>query len=241
VGYDPQKDLVYVAVEVRDDRVVIGNNYNATDACEVYVDGRPDVPMQYVLVPGAGGSYLPGAPNPNLYRGDIYKTRTQAAYSRKGEVTIYEWAVEAFERYPDRSLELRPGARLLFDVVVVDKDAPHGDYAFVCWGPKDGAKYDGANRVGRLELTDEEVSKGLLAAMGSALRRAGQWLGMALVVLAAVWAGLAARRRVRSTGTAARLKDIEQRLTETQEVMIELSEKYDRLEEQMRQLTEKGE
>ncbi|MFT5373379.1 MAG: hypothetical protein ACI906_000194, partial [Candidatus Latescibacterota bacterium] len=57
VGYDPDENLIYVAIEVRDDQVVVGTNYDNTDATEVYVNGNDDWPMQYAVVPGGGGSY----------------------------------------------------------------------------------------------------------------------------------------------------------------------------------------
>ena len=39
VGYDPGENLLYVAVKVRDDALVVGNNAHSTDACEIYVHG----------------------------------------------------------------------------------------------------------------------------------------------------------------------------------------------------------
>ena len=41
VGYDPKEQLIYLAVIVRDDKLVVGNTSHLdTDAVEVYVDGR---------------------------------------------------------------------------------------------------------------------------------------------------------------------------------------------------------
>ena len=93
VGYSPDENLIYVAVEVRDDQMVIGNNYDATDAVEVYVNRHEGRHMQYAVVPGAGGSYNRGGPNPHLYQGVIHQTRTQVAHSRHGDRTVYEWAI----------------------------------------------------------------------------------------------------------------------------------------------------
>ena len=246
VGYDPQKNLVYVAVEVRDDHLVIGDNYDLTDAVEIYINREAHWPMQYALVPGAGGSYNRGSPNPNLYQGNIYQTRAQAAYSRQGDITIYEWAVEAFEDYPDRPLALTPGRKLLFDVVAIDKDPGEQGYGFVAWGPSSSEKYGGANRVGRLELTGAVVPvtaqawwgqidiRNLVADIADAL--------IAIFIILSIGTAIAivisvVRRPSKGAvppevleGMVTRLEAIERRLTDTQDVMIDLSEKYDRLE-----------
>ena len=56
--------------------------------------------------------------------GDIGKTKTRMAYRRVGDVTTYEWALQAFDRYPDQPTKLFPNKKIGFDVVVVDKDRP---------------------------------------------------------------------------------------------------------------------
>ncbi len=244
VGYDPDENLIYVAVEVRDDQLVIGNNYDNTDAMEVYVNGNDEWPMQYAVVPGGGGSYNFGGPNPHLYQGDIHETRTRVAYGRRGDVTVYEWALEAFDEYPDRPMELTPGRKLLFDVVAIDRDPGEEGYGFVAWGPNNSQKYGGANRVGRLELGGssaqqsawwmdrhyksilEDVVDGIIAIF--ILFSIGGAVGL-LVFLAR--RGGKGRVRPEVVGDIhARLDAIEQRLTDTQDVMIALSEKYDRLD-----------
>lgn len=153
MGYDPDEDLVYLAVEVRDDAKWTGNGYAATDACEVYVSGLSGRnPLQYVMIPGKG-SYGPGYDgNPGLYRGSMRNTRTRGAFQRRGDVTVYEWAIEVFDRYPDRPTDLEAGGTIGFDVVVVDKDAT-GATAWVPWGPALSRKYDGDDRIGRMVLS----------------------------------------------------------------------------------------
>ncbi len=247
VGYNPDENLIYVAVEVRDDQVVLGNNYDVTDAVEVYVDRNEDEPMQYAVVPGPGGSYNRGGPNPYLYRGDIYQTRTQVAHRRHGDVTVYEWALEAFDDYPDRPMQLTPGRKLLFDVVAIDRDPGEDGYGFVAWGPNHPNKYDGANRVGRLELGGrpmqwggspwwmdshyksiiEDIIDGSMAIL--ILLAIGISIGM--VINLARRGGKAGVRPEEMRVLNERLDMIEQRLTDTQDVMIALSEKYDRLDD----------
>src|SRR3954466_7879382 len=62
--------------------------------------------------------------NPVLAFGDITKTKTRMAYRRKGDVTSYEWALQAFDQYPDRHTRLMPGVQVGFDLVVCDRDKP---------------------------------------------------------------------------------------------------------------------
>ena len=40
-------------------------------------------------------------------------------------VTTYEWAIKAYDRYPDEPTRLHSGKRLGFEVAVVDKDHPN--------------------------------------------------------------------------------------------------------------------
>jgi len=159
VGFDPDENLLYVGVEVRDDYLKVGNDSRNTDACEVYVYGgaRGDKrklsnPLQYVMVPG-GGSYG-GQGNPSLMGGEIGRTRTQGAYSRKGDFTVYEWAIEVFEKFPKSTVDLRSGIVVGFDVVVVDEDH-WGTAAWVSWGPSVADKSGSPGRIGRLKLLDE--------------------------------------------------------------------------------------
>ncbi len=186
VGYDPKAQLVYLAVIVRDDKLVVGHTspYD-TDAVEVYIDGLhsdkripipseeeffklelTDVPVQqYVAIPGKGRIYgVRQVTNPALMAGDLRKTRTKMAYSRQGDVTIYEWAIQVFDQYPDKPTKLEPGKRIGFDLAVVDKDVPattekglaepRSDRpAWIYWGPPwRGMKLVDAGSLGTLIL-----------------------------------------------------------------------------------------
>jgi hypothetical protein len=177
VGYDPKEQVIYLAVIVRDDQLIVGNTSPwDSDAVELYIDGlhggtvgrfprvqnltenmdAGEVPvLQYIGIPGKGpvygvrksaGEERSGEDNPILMFGDIKKTKTRMAFRRQGDVTTYEWAIQAFDHYPDKPTKLLPGVQIGFDLVVCDKDKPAqtpqaaGDpeedrQAWVCWGP----------------------------------------------------------------------------------------------------------
>jgi len=191
VGFSPQNNMIYVAVSVRDDAVVVGTNSSTTDACEVYVDGlnshrkvprstwtqettASDLPsLQYCMWP-PGGSYSKTSDgsdfdysssdkpaNPDIYGGDIARTKTKGAYFRKGDITIYEWAIEVFDHYPDNPTKLEIGKTIGFDVAAVDKDSETENSAMVCWGQFGGDKFVDADRLGDLVLVKSyaEVKK----------------------------------------------------------------------------------
>jgi RNA polymerase sigma factor (sigma-70 family) len=175
-GYDPEEGLIYVAVVVQDDDLVAGfADPMHTDAVEVYVDGlcsERSVPvpagewmkggldastmpvLQYAAVPGNGAAFGdPKGHNPSLVYGDVRKTATRMRYHREGDVTTYEWAIQAFDRYPGRPTQLEPGKRLGFDVAVVDKDRGDAPPAWFYWGPHP-RKFKGldAGNLGELVL-----------------------------------------------------------------------------------------
>jgi RNA polymerase sigma factor (sigma-70 family) len=187
VGYDPKTQLVYLAVIVRDDKVVIGHTSpRDTDAVEVFVDGLhgtrsvpntfspeefnklelPHVPVQqYITIPGEGKIYgMPQETNPILVAGDLKRTKTRMAYKRVKDVTTYEWAIQVFDRYPDRPSKLEPGKRIGFDIAVADIDVPPpppgsnqapqtNGKAWLYWGPRwNGIKLLDAGALGELIL-----------------------------------------------------------------------------------------
>ncbi len=188
VGYDPKEQLIYIAVIVRDDALIVGHTSTwDTDAVEIYVDGlhsetvRPfprdndwlrttkagDLPaLEYIGIPGQGRVFgvdfsdgqERGDDNPILQFGDIKKTKTRMAFRRAGDVTTYEWAVQAFDHFPDKPTRLLPGVQIGLDVVVLDKDKPaqtdraYNDpepdrQAWVSWGPawRRTKSFDAAN------------------------------------------------------------------------------------------------
>ena len=95
VGYNPEKNLIYLAVIVKDDMLTATNiDQNNTDACEVYFDSSnsnkiinfrsiSDVnslaAMQYLMWP-PGGSYGGLTDNIDMFRGSITQTKTRGKY-----------------------------------------------------------------------------------------------------------------------------------------------------------------
>lgn len=188
VGYDPKEQVIYIAVIVRDDKLIVGHTSTwDTDAVEIYVDGLhsetvQEIPrgteylqtldasetaaLEYIGIPGKGRVFgievssgvERGEDNPILQFGDIKKTKTRMAFRRDGDVTTYEWAVQAFDHYPDKPTKLLAGVQIGLDVVVLDKDKraqtprafndPEEDrQAWVSWGPawRKNKCFDAAN------------------------------------------------------------------------------------------------
>jgi hypothetical protein len=165
-----------------------------TDSVEVYLNGLhsetirdfPQIPnwdenmdageapvLQYIGLPGKGpvygvrksaGQERTGEDNPILSLGDIKKTKTRMAFRREGDVTTYEWALQAFDHYPDKPTPLLPGVQIGFDLVVCDKDKPaqtplaandpeEDRQAWVSWGPPwRRLKYFDAANLGEIVL-----------------------------------------------------------------------------------------
>src|SRR5262249_59580968 len=93
--------------------------------------------------------------NASVGYGKTRETRTRMNYRREGDVTTYEWAIQAYDRYPDRPSRLVPGKRVGLDVAVVDKDTGDRPPAWMYWGPLyRGVKGCDAGRLGELLPAD---------------------------------------------------------------------------------------
>ena len=179
VGYDPGEQLLYVAVEVRDDVLYPEGSVALTDACEIYVSGlhgEDHSPIQYALVPG--WRTYPTFDRKGVHHDLSSDRRSHGAWKRRGDVTTYEWrllvrsGVPAFPRsgssvfdpVPGRPIRLEGGGIIGFDVVVVDGDGPSTaswvPASWVPWGPPRSVKMYGDNLVGRLVLAPEDWSAG---------------------------------------------------------------------------------
>src|SRR5207249_1174752 len=108
-------------------------------------------------VPGQVPAYGdPWGANPSLVYSRTRETRTKMKYRRRGHITTYEWAIQAYDRFPDRPTRLFPGKRLGLDVVVLDKDSAEVPPAWMYWGPPfSGFKGCDAGSLGELILADD--------------------------------------------------------------------------------------
>ncbi len=184
IGYDRRANLIYLAVIVRDDILAAGYTFMNTDACEIYVEGtqkgrvvefnhslnfKPEnmAAIQYVLCP-PGGSYdspqAVGTPrNPRISGGDIGDTKTTGAFSRDGDISIYEWAIQAFEKYPSKPTVLTPGTYIGLDVVVNDVDREGERPAWVCWSMYKPMKFYDATSLGSVLIVDDPSDIGSIS------------------------------------------------------------------------------
>jgi hypothetical protein len=184
-GYDPHLGLIYVAVVVRDDEHVIhnpklqgaGGEYLKTDSVEVYIDaafsnrriGLPSgdwsklnaahMPVhQYVGIAGEVPAYGdPRGGNPSLVYASTGEPHTRMRYRRDeaSKVTTYEWAIRAYDHFPDAPTKLVAGRRIGLEVAVVDKDSGRTKPAFVTWGtPPEVFKGLDAGSLGELYLAE---------------------------------------------------------------------------------------
>jgi RNA polymerase sigma factor (sigma-70 family) len=177
VGYDREAELIYLAAVVPDKDVIAKpGSATGTDALEIYMDGTfsnrtigepsedwtrpPDAAtmpvIQYVAVPGQVAAYEdPWHGNPSLLYAQTKQTATTMKYQHVGDSTIYEWAIKAYDRYPDLPARLHSGKRLGLEVAVVDKDHPKLPPYFLTWG-EPPARFKGfdAGSLGELILVD---------------------------------------------------------------------------------------
>ncbi len=147
-----------------------------TDAVEVYIDGtfsetRIAMPpeglqglnaskmpaLQYAGVPGRVAAYHdPWGANPSLVYAKTRESRTKMKYRREREITTYEWAIQAYDHFPDKPTRLSAGTRLGFDVAVVDNDGGSSLPSFVTWGaPAVSFKGCDAESLGELILIEK--------------------------------------------------------------------------------------
>jgi len=175
VGYDPEASLIYLAVRAHDSDVVVsGKSQFSSDATEIYLQGILGAPdddslasvrgdldatvmpaIQYVGLPGNAPAYNnPEKANPVLLYGKTTDTRTRMKWLRHDDgTTTYEWAVEAFDSYPEQPSRLAPGKRLGFDVVLVDRDRDRKLASWYSWAPFKGVfKGFDARTIGELIL-----------------------------------------------------------------------------------------
>jgi hypothetical protein len=179
VGYDRTVDLIYLAVVVPDEDVVVHpSEIKATDSVEVYIDGtfstRTTAPvpsddwrktldastmpvLQYVGVPGDVSAYAdPWGENPSLLYTRTKQVGTTMKYRHENKITTYEWAISVYDHYPGLPTRLHSGKRLGFEVAVLDKDDPKRLSYFLTWGaPPTYFKGFDSGTLGELILVED--------------------------------------------------------------------------------------
>jgi len=154
VGYSAGENALYVAVEVRDESLVVeGENpeWNAVDGCELYVDtGHSEESVsvdQYQItstVPGIFG---------NVRREDFSVVVQRDAGSHR-----YEWRVD-IDGHSRGKMRLQSGMVLGLDVSLRDKDAD-GSFTQTAWGAKwRGNRFD-SESLGDVMLASSQGDNG---------------------------------------------------------------------------------
>jgi len=163
-GYDPSAKLLYVAVQVLDESIVIDSSatrdWNTGDGLELYLardhDSKSPV-IQYVLL---GTDAIGLDPDD----GNSVRGRTSHVHQQR----TYEWRLP----FPAGS-----GGSLSFDLAVLDKD-DDGSFTWLAWGSGAG-KYIQSSRLGDIVLqgtAERGVLKGRLIRSDT-----GQGLGRGVV------------------------------------------------------------
>ena len=148
VGYDDDKDLLYVAVVVRDDQLFMDGDPIHRDGIEIYLSdlSSGSRPIQHRIATARTGQDV-------SLGGDRLAA---AAWRNEGDHLVFEWqgSVPTSARRP---LALEQGGIIGFDVVAIDNDGD-GNVAWVPWAQKVSAKSFSNDRVGRLLLAPADMS-----------------------------------------------------------------------------------
>ena len=161
-GYDPEANLLYLAVVVRDEDLVVdpaGSGFCTQDLCGVYVDAdhsgeeRADArgAQLYYMVPEPG-RVVPGADNPFLWGGDTPTSGVEAAVRQSGSTLVYEWAIPLFEQFPEKGFQIQAGKTIGFDVTLNDVDGS-GARSLVFW-TSEGKKTRNSDLFGDLVFVE---------------------------------------------------------------------------------------
>ena len=153
IAYNAGERALYLAVEVRDDSLVLDGPgqpvWNAQDGCELFVDA----------IHGESGSFRTqyaryGNQNRVVSPPEATERSMKVAVVRTDSRIVYEWRIEiATGLDPDRAIG--------FDVAVADKDRD-GSFSWAAWGPGT-QKVDMPDRCGEVLLVSPETRFGDVA------------------------------------------------------------------------------
>jgi CubicO group peptidase (beta-lactamase class C family) len=150
LAYNAAERALYVAVEVRDDSIVLDGPgdtaWNAQDGCELYIDAAHAGGGSPVIQYGRYG-------NRNQVYGPFegLESKVKVAVVRMENRIVYEWRVEV-------GVELNPDRAIGFDVSVADKDKD-GSFSWAAWGPGT-QKLDMPDRRGEFILASPKTRFG---------------------------------------------------------------------------------
>jgi serine phosphatase RsbU (regulator of sigma subunit)/ligand-binding sensor domain-containing protein len=164
IGYNEDENALYVAVEVRDESLVIDSVVSETfsddsDGCEVYVDiglEKEDAPIvQHGIWGNLRRRYSFGIPGSFVNQLQEEWRDVEVEVQRNEGSHHYEWRI-SIDGMSKGEIELRPQTLLGFDVVVCDKDED-GSFSWMAWGPE-ALKFS-PDRVGLVVLSGKEKPK----------------------------------------------------------------------------------
>ena len=151
IGYHAQKNAVYIAVEVRDESVVIDTTtqeaWDTQDGCEIYLDGF------HTEAGSLGVQYRIWGKNRGYWKNATLGERIRADYHQ------YEWCID-IGSLNGKQVQLSPGMTLSLDVVVCDKDAD-GSFSWMAWGK--GIEKRMPSRRGDVILAEDDGGIGRIA------------------------------------------------------------------------------
>jgi CubicO group peptidase (beta-lactamase class C family) len=150
IAYNAGEHALYVAVEVRDDSIVLDGPgeplWNAQDSCELFID------------PAHAGSGSPvtqyaryGTQNRIVGPVEGSEKTMKVAVARTDSRIVYEWRVEV-------GAALDPDRTIGFDISVADKDQD-GSFSWAAWG-SGTQKVDTPDRCGEVLLVSPETRFG---------------------------------------------------------------------------------
>lgn len=150
LAFNPGERALYVAVDVRDDSVVLDApgevSWNTQDSCELFIDsvhaaGEPAI-TQYARY--GDRNRVTGPPGAS-------EKSMKVAVSRTDHRIVYEWRIEAAQ-------QLEPGRVIGFDVSVADKDQD-GSFSWAAWG-RGTQKFTVPDRCGEFLLVTPDTKFG---------------------------------------------------------------------------------
>ena len=154
IGFIAEENSLYVAVEMRDESVVIdtsgsGEPWDVQDGCDLYFDILHQRQVRKIPTAALWGTTYHG-PGKSV----------KVAVMREGKHHRYEWRVDV-QGYSDGEVRLSSGMILGLDIVLRDKDED-GSLSWISWGMGDD-KVRKVQNIGDVVLSDDYRSIGKIA------------------------------------------------------------------------------